>query len=87
MSTYLVLLSTDHCALCDEAMTLLFSMPELAGMELRVVDVSNDDLLLERYGAQIPVLQFWLDECAELELFWPFAPDAVSSGIRRFVSL
>ena len=86
MSAYLLLLSTDHCALCEEALSMLFSMPELAGMELRVVDVANDDVLLERFGEQVPVLQFWLGEQAELVLPWPFTADAVSRGIRRLVS-
>lgn len=86
MSGCLLLLSTDHCALCDDAMTLLLSMPELAGMELRVVDVANDDALLTRYGQQVPVLQFVLNERTELELCWPFSEGEVSAGIRRLVA-
>ena len=46
----LVLYSTDHCTLCDQALELLFSMPELAGQAVRVVDVATDDALLSRYG-------------------------------------
>lgn len=53
----LVLYSTDHCALCEEALDLLFSMPELRGLALRVVDVADDDALLRRYGERIPVLR------------------------------
>ena len=53
----LVLYSTDHCALCEEALDLLFSMPELRGLALRVVDVAEDDALLRRYGERIPVLR------------------------------
>lgn len=53
----LVLYSTDHCALCEEALDLLFSMPELRGLALQVVDVAEDDALLRRYGERIPVLR------------------------------
>ena len=53
----LILYSTDHCALCEEALDLLFSMPELRGLALRVVDVAEDDSLLRRYGERIPVLR------------------------------
>lgn len=52
----LVLYSTDHCALCEEALEALFSMPELQGWALKVIDVAADPDLLERYGERIPVL-------------------------------
>ena len=52
----LELLSTQHCSLCDQALDLLFAMPELAGLRLSVVDISLDEQLIARYGAQIPVL-------------------------------
>ncbi|MCB1686479.1 MAG: glutaredoxin family protein [Pseudomonadales bacterium] len=52
----LVLYSTDHCTLCDAALDLLLSMPELGGCSVRVVDVAVDDALLQRYGERIPVL-------------------------------
>jgi len=52
----LVLYSTEHCSLCDEALDLLFSMPELAGRSVRVVDVSDSDRLMALYGSRIPVL-------------------------------
>lgn len=63
----LILLSTDHCTLCDEALDLLSSMPEIRGRTLQVVDVAADEALLERYGPRLPVL---LAGCRELE--WPF---------------
>jgi predicted DCC family thiol-disulfide oxidoreductase YuxK len=64
----LVLLSTDHCTLCDRALDLLLSMPELRGWQLRVVDVADDAALLERYGERLPVLRIGVRE-----LDWPFA--------------
>lgn len=38
----LVLFSTDHCTLCEQALDLLFSMPEIAGFSLQVIDVADD---------------------------------------------
>ena len=85
MSAYLLLLSTDHCALCEDAMSMLMSMPELAGMELRVVDVATDNELLDRFGERLPVLQFWISNRNELELDWPFTSDQLGREIRRLV--
>lgn len=90
MSAFLMLLSTDHCALCEEALSMLFSMPELAGLELRVVDVADEDLLLERYGEQVPVLQVFTqrdDQSAAepqlaLSLNWPFTAASVGHALR-----
>ena len=61
-------MSTDHCTLCDQALDLLTSMPELGGLTLVVVDVADDDQLTERYGERLPVLVFH-----GRELDWPFA--------------
>jgi len=64
----LVLLSTDHCSLCERALDLLLSMPELRGWQLQVIDVADDDVLQARYGARLPVLL-----AGGRELGWPFA--------------
>lgn len=76
--TGLILLSTDHCALCDEALGLLLSMPELAGVSLRVVDVAEDENLISTYGQRLPVLCY-----AGRELDWPFADTDVLRWIRQ----
>jgi glutaredoxin len=68
----LVLYSTEHCALCERAIDLLFSMPELRSVTLDVVDVADDDTLAERYGARLPVLAG-----GGTELDWPFDRTAV----------
>jgi len=73
----LVLLSTQHCTLCEQALDLLLSMPELRGRALEVVDVAGHDRLLERYGERVPVLLF-----RGRELGWPFDREEVV----RFVS-
>jgi hypothetical protein len=69
----LVLLSTEHCTLCEQALDLLVSMPELRGRTLDVVDVAADDALLERYGPHLPVLKI-----ADRELAWPFTREDVA---------
>ena len=53
----LILYSTSHCTLCEQALELLFQVPRVAGLDLKVVDIANDDSLLERYGEKIPVLK------------------------------
>lgn len=60
----LVLYSTDNCTLCDEALDLLLSMPELKGWSLTVIDVATDSELVERYGDRLPVVRV---NAAELE--------------------
>ncbi|MDH3642660.1 MAG: glutaredoxin family protein [Gammaproteobacteria bacterium] len=70
----IVLYSTDHCTLCDRALDLLLSMPELQGRSLEVVDVAADDALLDRYGERLPVLRFGVRE-----LSWPFSAQDVSA--------
>jgi hypothetical protein len=73
MSTaQLTLLSTDHCTLCERALDLLFSMPELRGVTLAVIDVAEDPVLLQRYGAHLPVLRAEGRECP-----WPFSREDV----------
>jgi hypothetical protein len=69
----LTLLSTEHCTLCEQALDLLLSMPELRGLTLEVVDVARDDALLERYGMRLPVLIL-----GARELDWPFGPAEVA---------
>ena len=86
MPAYLLLMSTDHCALCDEAMSMLISMPELAGMALRVIDVATDDALLEQFGERVPVLQFWQAERERLQFDWPFSEEQIRSAIKDLVN-
>jgi len=73
----LVVFSTDHCALCERALDLLLSMPELRGLTLDVVDVAADPVLLESHGPRLPVLSV---EGRELD--WPFTREAVARLLR-----
>lgn len=74
---HLTLYSTSHCSLCDQALDLLFSMPGLAGVQLQVVDVADDDSLFERYGEKIPVLRL-----GERELHAPFGAEELARFLR-----
>jgi hypothetical protein len=70
--TGLILYSTDHCSLCETALDMLLSMPDLQGLALNVVDIASDDHLVKRYGELLPVL------CVgSRELVWPFTPENV----------
>jgi hypothetical protein len=55
-SETLALLGTRDCSLCESALNLLMSMPELRGTRLRVVDILDLHDGVERYGHRIPVL-------------------------------
>ena len=79
----LILYSTDHCSLCDEALELLLSMPELAGQSVRVVDVATDDQLLDRFGERLPVLEVRALVVAARLLDWPFDSQTVVRALRE----
>ena len=51
------LYTTEHCTLCEQALDLLLGMPEMAGYELRTIDIAADDQLMAAYGDKIPVLE------------------------------
>lgn len=75
----LILYSTDHCTLCERALDLLASMPELRGHSLVVVDVARDDALLVRYGPRLPVLAL-----GPHELAWPFGRAELVRLLREY---
>jgi hypothetical protein len=74
----LILYSTAHCSLCEQALDLLLSLPDLAGTQLNVVDIADDDELMAQYGERIPVLR--LDD---RELNAPFDGPMVARFIGR----
>ena len=59
------LYGTEFCHLCDEAETII----RKAGSSPINIDIAEDDVLFEKYGSRIPVLQR-VDSDAELD--WPF---------------
>ncbi len=75
MQIKIKLYGTEFCHLCEEAEAIL----RKAGVVAVHVDIAEYDDLLEKYGAQIPVL--WrVDNDAELG--WPFDAVAVSQFLR-----
>ncbi|HEY8354025.1 MAG TPA: glutaredoxin family protein [Methylophilaceae bacterium] len=65
-----ILYGTSACHLCEQALEALSSLKY--DIELTMTDVSENDLLLERYGLRIPVLRHSM---SGNELNWPFGPD------------
>jgi hypothetical protein len=78
MPMTLTLYSTEACQLCDRALEMLRSMPELCRVKLDVIDIALDDELLSRYERVIPVLRGPSSEIA-----WPFNADEVLAVLRR----
>ena len=72
------LYTTDHCSLCEQALDLLLSMPEMAGFELLTIDIAADDQLMQAYGETIPVL-----EARDHKLTSPFDRAAVQRWLAR----
>lgn len=73
----LILFSTTHCHLCDDAIAILDSMPEV---EITVVEISKNASLIDLYGERIPVLQR-TDNQAELD--WPFDRESILSYVHN----
>ena len=68
----LKLYTTSHCHLCELALALVL---HFCGTEqLLLIEITEDDDLLKRYGTRIPVLQR-MDTLNELN--WPFNKDDI----------
>ena len=52
----IILYTTQHCSLCDAALDVLLSLPEVRGFSLRTLDIAMDEDLLNEFGARIPVI-------------------------------
>ena len=65
---HLKLYSTSACHLCELAISILESV-DSREIRWEVVEISEDDALVERYGIRIPVVQI---EYSDKELNWPF---------------
>ncbi len=74
-----LLYSTGSCHLCEQAEALLAALPLPQTIAVDVVDISDDDALLQRYGHRIPVLASAHGD----ELAWPFDSQQTSAFIQR----
>lgn len=65
----LILYTTEYCQLCEEAEALIYAALGNRDYELKHIDISESDELMDRYGLRIPVLKAG---GAAVELDWPF---------------
>lgn len=65
----LYLYTTLGCHLCEQCKVILWPALERANLQLQEVEIADDDLLVERYGVRIPVVQL---QGASEDLGWPF---------------
>lgn len=73
-----ILYGTAACHLCEQAVEML-SAADTYLFELEKIDISINDLLLERYGTRIPVLRH---VPSGQELDWPFDPNELDRFLR-----
>lgn len=69
----LLLYGTSYCHLCEQAEAVLHAI----GVRAEPVDIAEDDMLLARYGARIPVVR---RPDNDTEIGWPFD----EAALRRF---
>ena len=72
--TQLVLYTTSHCHLCEQALTLLINLKQQYAINWLTKEISDDDDLIEKYGIRIPVIQR-VDNQSELN--WPFSAEDI----------
>lgn len=82
----LILYSTGACHLCEQAENLLAQLVWPVPLVVEVVDISESDALMQRYGPRIPVLAVYREGdaagLASTELDWPFGVDAVVQALQ-----
>lgn len=72
--TQLILYTTSHCHLCEQALALLINLEDQYAISWLTKEISDDDDLIEKYGIRIPVIQR-IDNQSELN--WPFSADDI----------
>lgn len=85
-SISIILISTTHCHLCEDAERILqavLSNPTFNQQQIyqHKVDVMDDDNLYQDYAIKIPVLQLTLKQELLGELYWPFD----TNGLNQFL--
>jgi len=75
------LFSTDGCHLCEQAIGMFYYAKQQSlfddSVELEIIDIVCDELLTEKYGHSIPVLQY-----GQRELNWPFELEELVEWIK-----
>jgi len=65
----LVLYSTSHCHLCEQAELLLRELTATYELNWTIVEIADDSELLALYEVRIPVLKKF---DSNIEISWPF---------------
>lgn len=74
--TSVVLYTTLGCHLCEQAAEMLAALEAEGLVAVAAVEISDDPMLVERYGIRIPVV---MNVVTGSELGWPFTPEALRS--------
>lgn len=70
----LVLYTTSHCHLCEQAEALLVSLTIQYEITWIPVEIADDNNLIEKYGIRIPVIKR-IDNYTEIN--WPFSREEI----------
>ena len=74
----ILLYSKADCHLCQQAYELLLSL-QISPAEIEIVDITNNNALLQRYGNSIPVVELTKDHI----LFWPFDAEDINEALSQ----
>ena len=62
--------TTSGCHLCEMALSMIYSLQKKSPVfSIKSIDISDDPVLVEKYGIRIPVLR---NLNLDRELGWPF---------------
>lgn len=75
----LYLYTTLGCHLCEECKSVLWPVLSAQNIQLKDMEIADDNDLFERYGLRIPVVRL---DGAEEDLGWPFT----SEDLLRYLS-
>lgn len=75
----LYLYTTLGCHLCEECKSVIWPVLSAQNIQLKDVEIADDNDLFERYGLRIPVVRL---DGAEEDLGWPFT----SEDLLRYLS-
>jgi len=75
----LILYSTSHCHLCEQAETLLFEVALEHELQWESIEITDNANLYELYEIKIPVLKR-VD--SDVEICWPFNEDDIKLLLR-----
>ncbi|BDZ73237.1 MULTISPECIES: glutaredoxin family protein [Methylophaga] len=60
--------TTAGCHLCEQALALLEETSKINDINIKLVEIGDDDNLVNQFGVHIPVVEF----PDQQRLYWPF---------------